>query len=169
MPTDRQIAANRRNARRSTGPRSAAGRKRSSRNSHRHGLAAGVTATANILNDWLARSPAPALMFAAVCSHCGPYWTRDWTIDHLALDCAHCRGLTDAVRRCVSVGSGIETARCSIGLAAAVDRHDLGVSYERRRIGRRIFLSSRHSLESRIFLDRQCSMENIALNHSGAI
>jgi hypothetical protein len=46
MSTDRQIAGNRRNARRSTGPRSAAGRKRSSRNSFRHGLAAGVAATA---------------------------------------------------------------------------------------------------------------------------
>jgi hypothetical protein len=46
MTTDRQIAANRRNARRSTGPRSPAGRKRSSRNSFRHGLAAGVAATA---------------------------------------------------------------------------------------------------------------------------
>jgi hypothetical protein len=46
MTTDRQIAANRRNARRSTGPRSAAGRKRSSRNSFRHGVTAGVTATA---------------------------------------------------------------------------------------------------------------------------
>jgi hypothetical protein len=46
MTTARQIAANRRNARRSTGARSAAGSKRSSRNSFRHGLAAGVTATA---------------------------------------------------------------------------------------------------------------------------
>ena len=46
MATDRQIAANRRNARRSTGPRSGAGRKRSGRNSFRHGLAAAATATA---------------------------------------------------------------------------------------------------------------------------
>jgi hypothetical protein len=46
MTSDRQIAANRRNARRSTGPRSGAGRKRSSRNSFRHGLAAGLTVTA---------------------------------------------------------------------------------------------------------------------------
>ncbi len=46
------------------------------------------------------------------------------------------------VRRCVSGGSSIETVRCSIALAAAVDRYDLGVSYERGRIGRRIFLSS---------------------------
>ena len=40
MTSSRQIAANRRNARRSTGPRSAAGKKRTSRNSYRHGLAA---------------------------------------------------------------------------------------------------------------------------------
>jgi hypothetical protein len=46
MATDRQIAANRCNAKRSTGPRSRAGRKRSSRNSFRHGLAAAITADA---------------------------------------------------------------------------------------------------------------------------
>jgi hypothetical protein len=46
MSSDRQIAANRRNARRSTGPRSAAGRRRSSRNSFRHGLAAGLATSA---------------------------------------------------------------------------------------------------------------------------
>ena len=46
MATDRQIVANRRNAHRSTGPRSRAGRKRSSRNSFRHGLAAGVITNA---------------------------------------------------------------------------------------------------------------------------
>ena len=46
MVTARQIAANRRNARRSTGPRSRAGRKRSSRNSFRHGLASGVITNA---------------------------------------------------------------------------------------------------------------------------
>ena len=46
MASDRQITANRRNARRSTGPRSAPGRTRSRRNSFRHGLAAGVSANA---------------------------------------------------------------------------------------------------------------------------
>jgi hypothetical protein len=46
MTSERQIAANRRNARRSTGPRSGAGRKRSGWNSFRHGLAAAATATA---------------------------------------------------------------------------------------------------------------------------
>src|SRR5262245_41493579 len=38
MASDRQITANRRNARKSTGPRSGAGRKRASRNAYRHGL-----------------------------------------------------------------------------------------------------------------------------------
>ena len=39
MASDRQIAANRRNAQNSTGPRSRAGKKRSGRNAFRHGLA----------------------------------------------------------------------------------------------------------------------------------
>jgi hypothetical protein len=38
MASDRQIAANRRNARKSKGPRSSAGKKRTSRNAYRHGL-----------------------------------------------------------------------------------------------------------------------------------
>lgn len=46
MASHRQIAANRRNARRSTGPLSTAGRKRSSWNSFRHGLTARVTTAA---------------------------------------------------------------------------------------------------------------------------
>jgi hypothetical protein len=42
MATDRQIAANRRNARRSTGPRSHGGKKRASRNAYQHGLSLGI-------------------------------------------------------------------------------------------------------------------------------
>jgi hypothetical protein len=38
MASDRQIAANRCNARNSTGPRSGSGKKRASQNAHRHGL-----------------------------------------------------------------------------------------------------------------------------------
>jgi hypothetical protein len=38
VTTERQALANRRNARRSTGPRSRGGKQRSSRNSYRHGL-----------------------------------------------------------------------------------------------------------------------------------
>jgi hypothetical protein len=39
MASERQIAANRRNARKSTGPRSRAGKRRASGNAYRHGLA----------------------------------------------------------------------------------------------------------------------------------
>jgi hypothetical protein len=38
MPTEKQIAANRANAKRSTGPKSLAGKLKSSRNAYRHGL-----------------------------------------------------------------------------------------------------------------------------------
>ena len=40
MASERQIAANQRNARRSTGPRSSAAKKRSAQNAYRHGLSA---------------------------------------------------------------------------------------------------------------------------------
>ena len=42
MATEKQIAANRANAKRSTGPKSASGRKKSSRNAYRHGLSRGL-------------------------------------------------------------------------------------------------------------------------------
>lgn len=46
MASERQIAANRRNARKSTGPRSTAGKNRASRNAYRHGLTVNITSTA---------------------------------------------------------------------------------------------------------------------------
>jgi hypothetical protein len=42
MATERQIAANRRNAVKSTGPRSSAGKRRACHNSYRHGLSVGA-------------------------------------------------------------------------------------------------------------------------------
>jgi hypothetical protein len=57
MASEQQIAANRRNARKSTGPRSGAGKNRSSRNAHRHGLTSSVTSAAEFAKqvDKLAR------------------------------------------------------------------------------------------------------------------
>jgi hypothetical protein len=46
VASERQIAANRRNAHNSTGPRSAAGKRRASRNSYRHGLTSATTSSA---------------------------------------------------------------------------------------------------------------------------
>ena len=51
MATERQIAANRRNARNSTGPRSVAGKRRASDNSYRHGLSASLAASAELANN----------------------------------------------------------------------------------------------------------------------
>jgi hypothetical protein len=52
MATERQIAANRRNARKSTGPRSHAAKERSSRNAYRHGLSSSLSSNAAIAK-WL--------------------------------------------------------------------------------------------------------------------
>jgi hypothetical protein len=46
MASERQIAANRRNARKSAGPRSDAGKKRASSNAYRHGLTLNIASTA---------------------------------------------------------------------------------------------------------------------------
>jgi hypothetical protein len=46
MASERQIAANRLNARKSTGPRSGAGKKRASGNAYRHGLSLHIISTA---------------------------------------------------------------------------------------------------------------------------
>lgn len=43
MATERQIAANRRNAQKSTGPKSTSGRKRSGKNAYRHGLSSRIS------------------------------------------------------------------------------------------------------------------------------
>jgi hypothetical protein len=57
VATERQIAANRRNARKSTGPRSNAAKKRASRNAYRHGLTLSLTSSAVLAKrlDALAR------------------------------------------------------------------------------------------------------------------
>jgi hypothetical protein len=57
MANDRQIEANRRNAAKSTGPRSGVGKKRAARNAYRHGLSLGLTSSAAMAKqvDSLAR------------------------------------------------------------------------------------------------------------------
>src|SRR5262249_50004828 len=51
MASERQIAANRRNAGKSPGPRSAGGKKRASQNAHQHGLAAAIPLTRKIADE----------------------------------------------------------------------------------------------------------------------
>jgi len=54
MVTERQIAANRENSRRSGGPRSQAGKRRSSRNSFQHGLSK-PSSLGSADHDWIER------------------------------------------------------------------------------------------------------------------
>ncbi|WP_439393043.1 hypothetical protein ACRQ5Q_27620 [Bradyrhizobium sp. PMVTL-01] len=55
MTTERQIAANRRNAHRSTGPKTSAGKRRASGNAYRHGLSVGF-------DDWCDSDAAKLLL-----------------------------------------------------------------------------------------------------------
>ncbi|MHC4052532.1 hypothetical protein [Bradyrhizobium sp. 25ACV] len=78
MATERQIAANRRNAQKSTGPRTVAGKRRAAGNAHRHGLsivtgsAADDEAVKSLALAILAGSSAPALLESA-CSAARAY------------------------------------------------------------------------------------------------
>src|SRR5262249_42017054 len=69
MASEKQIAANRRNAKNSTGPRSASGRKRASGNAYRHGLStrmpgAEFTRAAELLARQIAGSAADPMTLA---------------------------------------------------------------------------------------------------------
>src|SRR5215469_4514852 len=90
----------------------------------------------------------------------------------LALSGHHDRGdlcpLLGAKRTSGNRGLRIETVGCAVALTVAVDCVGAVGLNARRRINR-IFVPARHSLEPSALLDRQRSMENIALNDSGAI
>jgi hypothetical protein len=108
VATDRQIAANRRNARRGTGPRSRAGRKRSSRNSFRHGLAAGAMANAERVKrvERLARKIAGATtdIVALECAR---------TIAQAEFDLAQVRRVKAAVMSRIMIPGGFATPDAS--------------------------------------------------------
>jgi hypothetical protein len=69
VATARQIAANKRNARRSTGPRSPAGKKRAGQNAYRHGLTLRSNATFATQIEKLARKIAGKAKDAIVLEH----------------------------------------------------------------------------------------------------
>jgi hypothetical protein len=83
----KQLSANKKNGARSRGPRSAAGKARSSGNALRHGL------TANLMNDSSARAEAESLALAIA----GPDPSRArlaqaWTVAEAQLDLLRIRG-----------------------------------------------------------------------------
>ena len=92
MATERQIAANRRNAGKSTGPRSFAGKKRARQNAYHYGLAVGPTSSAAFAKkaEKLARKIAG--------------YTRDEIILGHARDAAYAELDLARVRRVVRLG-----------------------------------------------------------------
>jgi hypothetical protein len=81
MASTKQLSANKKNGARSRGPRSAAGKARSSGNALRHGL------TVNLLNDSSARAEAESLALAITGPNpCGARLAQAWTVAEAQLD-----------------------------------------------------------------------------------
>ena len=130
MLSDRKIAANRRNARRSTGPRTAATKARASRNALRHGLAIPLSrdpltsAEIDRLAAALAgRSPTPARLEQA-------HIAAEAEFELLRVQ-AHRKSLLH--RKAVALA----TNREAIALVAALPELEALERYERRAVSRR--------------------------------
>jgi hypothetical protein len=103
MASERQIAANRRNARKSTGPRSGAGKKRAGRNAYRHGLSLSITSGAAVAQqlDQLAHKIAGGAQDAISLDLAR-------TAAEAVLDLARIRQTKIAMIECVSVFGALE-------------------------------------------------------------
>jgi hypothetical protein len=121
MASERQIAANRRNARKSTGPRSGAGKNRASRNAYRHGLTLSRTSTAAYAKqlDKLVREIAGNSKDAIVLE-------RARAVAHAELDLARVRRAKVALIKRASAFEGLDPPRLTvtqmIRLLNALDR-----------------------------------------------
>lgn len=99
MATERQIAANRRNARKSTGPRSQAGKKRVSRNAYRHGLSVSLTSNSELAEqlEELACKLAAAgvrMEYARIIAHAELDLARVWRVKEDLIAPVLARGVT---------------------------------------------------------------------------
>jgi hypothetical protein len=103
MATERQIAANRRNARKSTGPRGSAAKKRTSRNAYRHGLTLSPIANPALAKrlDRLARLIAGNSRDSIILEHAR-------AAAHAELDLARVRQAKVALMKCMSALGALE-------------------------------------------------------------
>jgi hypothetical protein len=112
MASERQIAANRRNARRSTGPRTSAGKSRASRNAYRHGLSVSVGASTPLAPqlEKLARKIAGNAIDAITLEH-----ARE--IAQAELDLARVRGVKVALIERTCAFAATDPAQVSVSQA----------------------------------------------------
>src|SRR5262245_11337428 len=137
MATERQIAANRRNARNSTGPRTATGKARSSRNARRHGLRTPVTADPSAAKD-IQR------IGSVIANGSGDPAIRAWAerAAHAVLDLVRVRGLRIIVvgERWDTYVAGSESpaaARAARAVRRLIPQLAIIDRYERRALARR--------------------------------
>ena len=117
MTTERQIAANRLNAGKSTGPRSRATKKRASRNAYRHGLSLSLTSSAAIAKrlDVLARKIACNIKNEIILEHAR-------AAAHAELDLARIRQVKVALIERLSALGSLDTPQV-FGSAAQRSRY----------------------------------------------
>jgi hypothetical protein len=137
MATERQIKANRENAKRSTGPRTAAGRLKSSRNSFRHGLSLP-----------LSFDPAAAAKADQIAQMVLPENAEDARI-MAATEFAQAQAellRIGKVRNELMAGLDLRSGTADVDLhrLAALDRYERLAVTRRRRAGRRLSVASDH-------------------------
>ena len=131
MATEKQIAANRANAKKSTGPRTSAGKKKSSRNAYRHGLsrpepsdpcsAARIDAIAGLLG----RAPEDQLAAA-----------RDFVHAQLAL--ARIRSVRAAQWASIDLNGSLAANVKALKQLAALDRYERYALTKRSQASKRL-------------------------------
>ena len=137
MATERQIAANRANALRSTGPRTPAGRSKSSRNAYRHGLSLGLAPDSSMVDK--ADDIARALIAEGV--EAGNFESAQALVQ-AQLRLLKIRALRKDLAKTINLASGDFSL---LGRLLALDRYERYALTQRRR-GRKNFCQNEANL-----------------------
>jgi hypothetical protein len=116
VATERQIAANRRNAKKSTGPRSGAAKKRTSRNAYRHGLS-----SSSILNPAIAKRIDTLTRLVAGNSRDRFVLDHARTVVYAELDLARVRDAKVALIKSISARGALHASHNTGSLIEAID------------------------------------------------
>jgi hypothetical protein len=158
MANERQIAANRRKAKKSTGPQTDGGKKRAGRNAFRHGLAARMSLSDTVANqlEELARSIAAntespiklacarAAAEALLGSSTGSLGMRAVYGDRLCRRCSRCKPSNADEKSRLSIGVLLVLARASRLRLEHVARPDRRVRRNGRQVGEQFRMLLHH-------------------------